>query len=71
MNLREMVASIFLIIVIIAGIIAINYMELKENKEMALTGLEQCPINPTWVSKGTIWVKDCNKYMKSWEEVQK
>lgn len=37
-----------------------------EKIEMARHGLEQCPKGgPDSISSQTIWVKDCNSYMKN------
>jgi len=65
-------AMIMMVIIFTSGasIVGYRYIDNKDNKVMADSGLEQCPAVPTWMNSGTIWVKDCEKYMKAYISVQ-
>jgi len=67
---KEIIAIALVILVIIGGIVSYNYMENKDNTIMANSGLEQCPKTPDWRNSGNIWVKDCSKYMKDWQDIK-
>ena len=70
MEIKEIAGGLALVILIFIGITGYNYMETRNDKEMAVSGLEQCPQTPDWSNSGSIWVKNCDKYMKSWKSAQ-
>lgn len=45
-----------------------DYTKEKASIEKAKAGLEECPVDPESISNQTIWVKDCNSYMKTVKE---
>jgi predicted mannosyl-3-phosphoglycerate phosphatase (HAD superfamily) len=53
-----------------SGILASKYLSSKDNKIMAKTGMEQCLATPDRINSTTIWVRNCDKYMKSWKLAQ-
>jgi hypothetical protein len=57
-------------ILFFTSILAFKYLNSKDNKIMAEAGMEQCLTTPDWVNSTTIWVRSCDKYMKSWKLVQ-
>ena len=65
-------AMLIIAVVFMSGmsVLGYRYIDNKDNKVMADSGLEQCPAVPTWMNSGKIWVKDCEKYMKTYISVQ-
>jgi len=70
MDKQFMLVIIVAMVLVFSGIMTSEYLSSKDNKVMADSGLEQCPAVPTWMNSGKIWVKDCEKYMKTYISVQ-
>lgn len=71
MKNNEIIGLVLAVLIVIGGIIGYNYMEIKDNVIMANSGLEQCPKTPDWKGSPSIWVKDCSKYLKLFDEINK
>jgi len=63
MDKNFMIAIIAVVIVGSLSILGYEYLESKDNKIMAESGLEQCAKSPDWSNSGVIWVRSCDKYM--------
>jgi len=63
MNREQLIAGVVALFLILVSIVGYEFMLNVDNKEMAQSGLEQCAKSPDWSNSGTIWVKDCDKYM--------
>lgn len=69
MNTDKMFIMMFIVLIISAfGAMAFNdYQTNKSGIEYAKAGLEQCTSDN---HSGTIWVKDCEKYLRTKKELK-
>jgi len=67
-NLYLPLMIIVIIVTVAISTAVVNYQESNNRVEMAKTGLEECPIKPGSMSIQTMWVKDCDAYLKTYNE---
>jgi len=69
---QALIAGVFSLMVIgISATMSIdNFYEEQAAVQKAKAGLEECPLDPGSMNRQTIWIKDCEAYIKTIKKVQ-